>query len=281
MNSEIISLLRCPLCHGALSLTGKSLVCDKRHCYDIARQGHVNFVPNKKDSFYTKELFESRAAVFAAGVFEPVIAALTEAIGTFVSGDWPVLLDAGCGEGYYAKAVCPDRQMTRIGFDISKEDTTKNEYKKFEAVINSAGYFVVQGGTDEEIQNALDELQKAYEWFEFFVTELHTEPVTTTAGAKVVYFSSNKGWANVNAYCWSTSNNQNNAGWPGVAMTYVETNDMGEKIFSYEVPEGMNMIIFNNGSQQTEDLSLEVYTQNGFYLDSNASGKWTVGQYER
>ncbi len=172
-------------------------------------------------------------------------------------------------------------QKADYGFDISKEDTTKNEYKKFEAVINSAGYFVVQGGTDEEIQNALDELQKAYEWFEFFVTELHTEPVTTTAGAKVVYFSSNKGWANVNAYCWSTSNNQNNAGWPGVAMTYVETNDMGEKIFSYEVPEGMNMIIFNNGSQQTEDLSLEVYTQNGFYLDSNASGKWTVGQYER
>ena len=121
MNSEIISLLRCPLCHGALSLSGKSLVCEKRHCYDIARQGHVNFVPNQKDSFYTKELFESRAAVFTAGVFAPVIAALGEAIGTFVSGDRPVLLDAGCGEGYYAKAVCPDRQMARIGFDISKE----------------------------------------------------------------------------------------------------------------------------------------------------------------
>ena len=121
MNEATISLLRCPICHGALTLKEKSLVCERRHCYDIARQGHVNFVPNQKDSFYTKELFESRAAVFAAGVFEPVIAALTEAIETYVQGEHPVLLDAGCGEGYYAKAVCPGKAMTRIGFDISKE----------------------------------------------------------------------------------------------------------------------------------------------------------------
>ncbi len=168
-----------------------------------------------------------------------------------------------------------------FGFDLSKEDTGKNEYQKFEAVLKSASYFVVQGGTDEEIQAAIDDVKKNAEWFEYFVTEIHPEPVTTAQGSTVVYFSSNKGWANVNAYCWSTSNNQNNAGWPGVAMTYVETNDMGEKIFSYEVPAGMNMIIFNNGSAQTEDLSLEVYTQNGFYLDNNASGKWTVGQYTR
>ncbi len=168
----------------------------------------------------------------------------------------------------------------KYGYDISKEDTTKNEYKKFEAVINSAGYFVVQGGTDEEIENAIADLEKANEWFEYYVTELHKEPVTSTSGSRVVYFSSNKGWANVNAYCWSSVSNENNGTWPGVAMTYVKTNDMGEKIFSYEVPAGMDMIIFNNGSQQTEDLSLETYTQNGFYLDSNSSGKYTVGQYD-
>ena len=167
------------------------------------------------------------------------------------------------------------------GYDISKEDTSKNEYKKFEAVINSAGFFVVQGGTDEEIQNAIDELTKANEWFNYYVTELHTEPVLTNGGGGTVYFSSNKGWSSVNAYCWNSSSNENNGSWPGVPMTYVETNDMGEKIYSYEVPAGMNMIIFNNGSAQTEDLSLDVYNQNGFYLDSNASGKWTVGQYTR
>lgn len=121
MTNETIAFLRCPICHGKLEQTGGSLVCQRRHCYDIARQGHVNFVPNQKDSFYTKALFESRAQVFAAGVFEPVIAALGEAMETYVPGEKPVLLDAGCGEGYYTKSVCPGRAMTRIGFDISKE----------------------------------------------------------------------------------------------------------------------------------------------------------------
>ena len=111
MTPEIQALLRCPICHGALLLAGNSLVCEKRHCYDMARQGHVNFVPNQKDSFYTKALFESRAAVFAAGVFEPVIAALEAAIETYVPAENAVLVDAGCGEGYYAKRVCPQRRM--------------------------------------------------------------------------------------------------------------------------------------------------------------------------
>ena len=121
MTNECISLLRCPICRSALALREKSLVCANRHCYDIARQGHVNFVPNQKDSFYTRTLFESRAAVFEAGVFEPVIAALEEAMARHVKAERPVLVDAGCGEGYYAKRVCADRPMVRIGFDLSKE----------------------------------------------------------------------------------------------------------------------------------------------------------------
>ena len=63
---SIIHLLRCPLCGGAFSLKEKSLVCEKRHTYDIAKQGYVNFVPGQKEMFYKKELFESRAKVFDA-----------------------------------------------------------------------------------------------------------------------------------------------------------------------------------------------------------------------
>ena len=33
----------------------------------------------------------------------------------------PVVADAGCGEGYYLRSVCPERDMIRIGFDLSKE----------------------------------------------------------------------------------------------------------------------------------------------------------------
>ena len=121
MTEETIALLRCPLCRGALTRSGGSLVCGKRHCFDVARQGHVNLVPAQRESFYRRELFESRAAVFAAGVFAPVVRAIGETIDRLVQAERPVLVDAGCGEGYYTKNVCPDRAMTRIGFDLSKE----------------------------------------------------------------------------------------------------------------------------------------------------------------
>ncbi len=118
---SIIHLLRCPLCGGAFSLKEKSLVCEKRHTYDVARQGYVNFVPGQKEMFYKKELFESRAKVFEAGVYAPVVARLSAAIERFVQKENPVLLDAGCGEGYYTKNVCDQRAMTRLGFDLSKD----------------------------------------------------------------------------------------------------------------------------------------------------------------
>jgi len=121
MIEQIVHLLRCPLCGGAFSRRENSLVCPKRHTYDIARQGYVNFVPGQKDMFYKKELFESRAQVFAAGVYAPVVERLTKALDAHLPQENPVIVDAGCGEGYYAKAVCPGRAMTRIGFDLSKE----------------------------------------------------------------------------------------------------------------------------------------------------------------
>ena len=66
MQNEAVALLRCPICSGNFHKEGKSLLCGKRHCYDIAKQGHVNFAPNAKPSFYKKELFESRAKAFEA-----------------------------------------------------------------------------------------------------------------------------------------------------------------------------------------------------------------------
>ena len=118
---DMTHLLRCPLCGGAFSRKDNSLVCEKRHTYDIARQGYVNFVPGQKEMFYKKELFESRAKVFEAGVYARVVDRITQAINRYVIRENPVLLDAGCGEGYYTKAVCPGREMTRIGFDLSKD----------------------------------------------------------------------------------------------------------------------------------------------------------------
>lgn len=121
MQEKWIPLLRCPLCKGGFERKENSLICRNRHCYDIARQGHVNFVPSQKDMFYKKELFESRAKVFDAGVYAPVVRVLGEILDAYLPGENPVVLDAGCGEGYYIKNVCPERTMLRAGFDLSKD----------------------------------------------------------------------------------------------------------------------------------------------------------------
>lgn len=122
MLSHVVDLLRCPICGGRFSKQGNSLVCAKRHCFDIARQGHVNLAPAQKDAFYTKELFASRAKAFEASVYDRVIDAITEAIEQYAPQDCALtLVDAGCGEGFYTRSVCPKRSMTRIGFDLSKE----------------------------------------------------------------------------------------------------------------------------------------------------------------
>jgi hypothetical protein len=67
---------------------------------------------------------------------------------------------------------------------------------------------------------------------------------------RVLYFDAgDSGWTNVNAYYWSA--NENMTTWPGVPM-----NKVGDTLYSVTVPVGTEMVIFNNGSSQTSDLSI-------------------------
>ena len=76
-------------------------------------------------------------------------------------------------------------------------------------------------------------------------------PVTGLAATgKTVYFANTAGWTNVNVYYWSDSSTSF-VTWPGKAMTLEQ-----DKIYSYDLPAGVDYVIFNNGNTQTKDLSL-------------------------
>ena len=94
-----------------------------------------------------------------------------------------------------------------------------------------------------------------------------TDPTTPpTPGDNVVYFKNTKGWSNVNAYMWVNGTENNNAVWPGKPMT-----NIGDNIWCYEVPDTkFNMIIFNNGSTQTDNLT---YPGSGQIYDGS---KWEI-----
>ncbi len=96
-----------------------------------------------------------------------------------------------------------------------------------------------------------------------------------SADKKTVYFTNNKGWSNVNIFFWGGSMS---TGWPGEAMTYVGKNDGGEDVYCYSISKDTPNIIFNNGSEQTVDITAGVEDNAGFYLNSKTD-KWTVGTW--
>ena len=122
---EAVSCLICPLCGADLSIAGeKSLVCAKGHCFDFSAKGYVNFIPNQRQTFtaYSKELYENRTRVFESGAYKRV---LEEIQGILVSyfgeGRAVNLVDAGCGEGYFAAGLSKISGINVLAADISRD----------------------------------------------------------------------------------------------------------------------------------------------------------------
>ena len=42
--------------------------------------------------------------------------------------------------------------------------------------------------------------------------------------------------------------------WPGAPMTHAGTNEFNEVMYTFDVPDGANHLIFTNGSKQTTDI---------------------------
>ncbi len=98
-----------------------------------------------------------------------------------------------------------------------------------------------------------------------------TDPTTPpNPSDNVVYFKNTQGWSKVNAYMWVNGTETNNATWPGQAMT-----NIGDNVWCYEVPDAkFNMIIFNDGSNQTGNLTYpgsgQIYNGSGWEVyDTN------------
>lgn len=102
-----MSLFCCPICNSPLVREERAYVCPKRHSYDIAKEGYVNLLPaNKKhakDPGDDKEMVAARTRFLDGGYYAP----LREALAALVSERDPkVVLDSGCGEGYYTAGIC-------------------------------------------------------------------------------------------------------------------------------------------------------------------------------
>ncbi len=115
-------LLRCPVCQGALAGLEKEYVCAEGHRFDRARQGYVNLLQSQRSSARNhgddREMIVARCAFLEQGFYAPLRDLLKEKV-YFYTEKNGVIIDAGCGEGWYTEPLREDFSV--VGFDISKE----------------------------------------------------------------------------------------------------------------------------------------------------------------
>ena len=113
-------MLICPVCKERLHFLDKQARCENNHCFDIAKEGYVNLLRSSKNGDLIgddKLAARSRRNFLNKGYYAPLQTALIE---IFQSKQGSVL-DICCGEGYYTQALAQNKNLSVLGFDISKE----------------------------------------------------------------------------------------------------------------------------------------------------------------
>ena len=111
-------MLICPICKTPLHREGSSLYCERGrpHCYDIAKSGYATLTSASGSSGDDRDMVRARTAFLDSGAYEPLAAAVTTAL-----DGCNVIIDAGCGEGYYDEYIVSHRTgVSLYGFDLSK-----------------------------------------------------------------------------------------------------------------------------------------------------------------
>lgn len=125
-NEKIKGALRCPICNSSVELLQENcgtLYCNgpRKHCYDFAAGGYLNLCrPGQSGGGDSKQAVRARSDFLDLGYYAPVRAKLCELLCDLLdSAAQPLVIDAGCGEGYYSTAIAKHGFAT-AGFDLSK-----------------------------------------------------------------------------------------------------------------------------------------------------------------
>lgn len=121
MLADVIDLLRCPHCEGALELGEGTARCAEGHSFDVARQGYLNLLPGdaRTGSADTAAMVRARVEFLATGHYAPIADAVAYAA-VEASPDGATI-DLGAGTGYYLAAVLEQLPATQgLALDVSK-----------------------------------------------------------------------------------------------------------------------------------------------------------------
>ncbi len=117
-------LFCCPKCKKELSAVGRSFRCADGHAFDTARQGYVNLLSgsNKIKHGDDELMLHSRRRFLNEGFYGIFAEKLCELVSAYTRCENDVILDCGCGEGYYTGKMRQSLPNNPIaGFDVAKK----------------------------------------------------------------------------------------------------------------------------------------------------------------
>ncbi len=140
-------MLLCPVrdCHAALGREDRRLFCPRGHSFDIARSGYVNLLQpqdrRSKRPGDTAAAVAGRRRLHDRGVTAPLLLAIAQSLSP---SSRDVVLDAGCGDGYYLGTLARQTGCSAHGVDISLPaiQAAARRYSDCEWIVANADRFV-------------------------------------------------------------------------------------------------------------------------------------------
>jgi 23S rRNA (guanine745-N1)-methyltransferase len=140
-------MLLCPVrgCHLPLVRDDRRLVCERAHSFDVARSGYINLLQpqdrRSKQPGDTAAALAGRRRLHDAGVTAPLLAGIAEML---TASPDDIVLDAGCGDGFYLGRLARAAGFDAHGVDISipAVDEAARRYPGCEWIVANADRFL-------------------------------------------------------------------------------------------------------------------------------------------
>jgi 23S rRNA (guanine745-N1)-methyltransferase len=132
-------------CHLALVREDRRLVCLRGHSFDVARSGYINLLqPQERRSRQpgdTAAAVAARRRLHDRGVNAPLLRGIADITG---ASRGEIILDAGCGDGFYLATLASQCALESHGVDISipAVEAAARRYPEREWIVANADRFV-------------------------------------------------------------------------------------------------------------------------------------------
>lgn len=140
-------MLLCPVrnCRTALVRQERRLFCARGHSFDVSRSGYINLLqPQERRSNQpgdTAAAVTARRRLHDRGATGPLLHAIAEIMAASSSD---IVLDAGCGDGFYLGTLARQLGFSAHGVDISVPaiDAAARRYSGCEWIVANADRFL-------------------------------------------------------------------------------------------------------------------------------------------